>query len=232
VSDSTIPSSVERRTLSSQIYSILERKILTGEMLPGERISEESLAETYGVSRSPAREALADLERLGLAVRVGARDRTVTVPTEEMIIKKFDLWWIVDAGRTYLASQVAAPDHIVKLRRLVNDMGRAVKKKDVDAYKTISARFHETIRQGCPNEYVNEIFQNCDLYLRWFEALYNKEPEVSAKVVQEHSKILDAYENKDLAALSESTRAHLVRQRSRILKHFASSMIGKTAANA
>jgi DNA-binding GntR family transcriptional regulator len=105
---------LERRTLSSQLYKILESKVLDGDLLPGTKLSEESLAETYGVSRSPAREALAGLERAGLAVRAGARDRMITVPTEEMIAQKYDLWWIVDVGRAYLASQEATPADIAE----------------------------------------------------------------------------------------------------------------------
>jgi DNA-binding GntR family transcriptional regulator len=56
---------LERKTLSSQLYEILERKVITGELSPGTRLSEESVAETYNVSRSPAREALLDLEKAG-----------------------------------------------------------------------------------------------------------------------------------------------------------------------
>src|SRR5580692_8637090 len=93
---------LERKTLSSQLYEILERKVIAGELPPGTRLSEESVADTYNVSRSPAREALMDLEKSGLAVRVGVRDRMITIPTREMISSKYDLWWIIDVGRTYL----------------------------------------------------------------------------------------------------------------------------------
>src|SRR5580704_1227505 len=99
-SDSDSKDMLERKTLSSQLYDILERKVITGELPPGTRMSEESVAENFKVSRSPAREALIDLEKAGLAVRVGARDRMITVPTREMISSKYDLWWIIEVGRT------------------------------------------------------------------------------------------------------------------------------------
>lgn len=232
---------LERRTLSSQLYNILESKVLDGELQPGTRLSEESLAEAYGVSRSPAREALAGLERVGLAVRVGMRDRMITVPTEEMIAQKFDLWWIVDVGRAFLAAQHATPEDIAELRRYVNGMDAAVTAKDNKRYKQLCDKFHDKIRSGCPNTYVTELAQDCDLYLKWFETLYDKMPEISADVVAEHHRILDAYEKVDLAQLSETIRVHITRQRSRILDFFngrampssrkaSRSTVAKTAA--
>ena len=211
---------VERRTLSSQVYEILERKVLEGELPPGTRLSEESLAETYGVSRSPAREALADLERVGLAVRVGMRDRMITVPTVAMISEKFDVWWIVDVGRSYLSSLAATPADHEELRRYVDRMARAVKSRDTKRYQAACENFHVKIRRGCANPYVNQISSDCDLYLHWFEMLYDRMPDVSAQTVQEHNLILQAYEVQDLGALSESIRVHILRQRDRILEHF------------
>ncbi len=212
---------IERRTLSSQIYELLERKVLEGELRPGARLSEESLAETYKVSRSPAREALADLERVGLAVRVGMRDRMITVPTLEMISEKFDVWWIVDVGRSYLAALTATPSDHEELRRYLDRMSRAVKARDTKRYNIACAKFHDKIRHGCGNKYINQISGDCDLYLRWFEMLYDDAPDCSMTTVNEHSVILDAFERKDLAGLSESVRVHILRQRDRILQHFA-----------
>lgn len=212
---------IDRRTLASQIYELLERQVLAGALPPGSRLSEDSLAETFHVSRSPAREALADLERVGLAVRVGMRDRMITIPTMKMISEKYDVWWIVDVGRSYLASLAAtAADH-EELRRYVDRMARAVKGRDSKRYKAACEKFHDKIRHGCGNEYVNQISGDCDLYLRWFEMLYDQSPDCSMTTVDEHTVILDAFEAKDLPALSEAVRVHILRQRDRILKHFA-----------
>ena len=172
-------------------------------------------------SRSPAREALADLERVGLAVRVGMRDRMVPIPTLEMISQKFDVWWIVDVGRSYLASLTATPALHAELRRYIDRMSRAVKNKDRKRYQAACQKFHDTIRHGCNNNYVNQLSGDCDLYLRWFEMLYDKMPEVSMQTVMEHQSILDAYEMRDLSALSETIRIHILRQRDRILAHFS-----------
>ncbi len=212
---------IDRRTLSSQIYELLERQVLEGVLPPGSRLSEDSVAETFRVSRSPAREALADLERVGLAVRVGMRDRMIMIPTMKMISEKYDVWWIVDVGRSYLASLAAtAADH-EELRRYIDRMARAVKGRDSKRYKAACGKFHDKIRHGCGNTYVNQISGDCDLYLHWFEMLYDQSPDCSMTTVDEHTVILDAFEAKNLPALSEAVRVHILRQRDRILEHFS-----------
>jgi DNA-binding GntR family transcriptional regulator len=214
------PSLPRRVTLSSQLYQILERKVLDGELAPGTPISEDSIAESYGVSRTPAREALGELERLGLAVRTGMRDRMITIPSLSMISEKFELWWILDVGRTYLASLAATEADIQELRRFIERMRSAVQRGEPKRYQATCEKFHLRIRSRCPNSYVNQMAGECDVYLHWFELLYDRNPEFSMDVVEEHIRILSAFERKDLAELSESIRNHIQRQRNRIVGHF------------
>jgi DNA-binding GntR family transcriptional regulator len=216
---------LERKTLSSQLYEILERKVIAGELVPGTRLSEESVAETYKVSRSPAREALLDLEKSGLAVRVGARDRMITIPTREMISSKFDLWWIVDVGRTFLSALNATPEDHVELRQYVDRMARAVKARDSKRYQAACDKWHNKMRLKCTNAFVNQVSDDCDHYLKWLEGLYDRSPDMSEQNVTEHQGILVAYESRDLAALSVALREHITRKRERLLLLFESSRV-------
>lgn len=209
--------SINRETFAAQIYAQLEAQVLSGELLPGTKLSEESVAEMFGVSRSPAREALTDLERVGLAIRSGPRDRVIMIPTEELVRKKYDVWWIIDAGRTYLASQYATPADYAELRGYIDKMAESVKKKNGKAYRQLSDAFHQKFRSVSNNEFLNQFGSDCDVYLKWFENLYDRTPEISMETVKEHYSILQAYERKDLAGLYESIKGHLIRQRDRIL---------------
>lgn len=217
--------SLHRQTLADQLYSILEARILSGELAPGSHMSEEGLASSYGVSRAPVREALAELERSGFAARLGPRDRVVMIPTAEMIRQRYDLWWIIDAGRTYLAAMEAQASDCAELRDLVERMAEAVGSNDIPAYRGRSLTFHAKIRHLCRNTAVNEVADRCDLYLRWFETIYDWAPEASAQSVAEHSDILGAFEAKSYSALSENIRAHMLRQREHIVRLFEKACI-------
>ena len=72
---------------------LLEAKVLANDLQPGTKLSESHSPKSYGVNRSPAHEALADLERVGLAARTGAHNRIITVPSATLIAQEFDLWW-------------------------------------------------------------------------------------------------------------------------------------------
>ena len=213
---------LQRRTLSSQLYQILETKVITGELTPGTRLSEESVAETYKVSRSPAREALIDLEKAGLAVRVGTRDRMISIPTRETISAKYELWWILDVGRTYLSSLSATQDDFDELGLYVDRMARAVKARDAKRYLAACEKWHVKIRHSCHNIFINQVSGECDLYLRWLEVLYDRSPDMSEQTVVEHQGILEAYVARDLSRLSEAIRTHILRLRERLLLQFES----------
>ena len=214
---------LERKTLSSQLYEILERQVIAGELVPGTRLSEESVAETYKVSRSPAREALLELEKSGLAVRVGARDRMIAIPTREIISSKYDLWWVIDVGRTYLSAVNATPEDCVELREYLDRMARAVKARDTKRYQAACDKWHDKMRNSCSNAFVNQISDDCGNYLQWLEGLYDGSPNMSEQNISEHQEILEAYEDRDLGALSVAIRRHITRKSERLLELFESS---------
>ncbi len=211
---------LQRQTLSAQIYTRLEDSVLNGDLPPGTKLSEEQLAERFGVSRAPVREALIALESAGLAERFGVRDRAVTVPTLDMIKRKYDLWWVIDVGRAYLSSLDATPEDCDALDMLVEQSAAAGAAGDISAYLALIEEYHEKIRAGCRNPDVVKLGAGCDIYLRWFEALYVRVPGICAETVQEHRAITAAYRAKDYTRLADTIREHMLRQRDEVLRQF------------
>jgi DNA-binding GntR family transcriptional regulator len=219
-SDSTL----QRQTLSVQIYARLEDSVLNGELAPGTKLSEEQLAESFGVSRAPVREALIALENAGLAERFGVRDRAVTVPTLELINRKYDLWWIIDVGRTYLSSLDATVADCDALDDLVTRTAEAVRRADVPVYLSLCEEYHEKIRSGCRNPDVAKLGAGCDIHLRWLEALYNRRQTICDDTIREHESINAAFRAKDYTRLADTIRAHMLRQRDEILRQFVAAV--------
>ncbi len=213
---------LQRQTLSAQIYARLEDSVLNGDLPPGTKLSEEQLADRFGVSRAPVREALIALETAGLAERFGARDRAVTMPTFDLITRKYDLWWIMDVGRAYLSSLDATAEDCDELERLTQQAESAGAAGDVPAYLALIEAYHEKIRSGCRNPDVVKLAASCDIHLRWFEALYTRVPGVCAETLQEHRAITAAYRAKDYTRLADTIRAHMLRQRDEVLRRFIS----------
>lgn len=208
---------LERRSLSEQIYEVLERQILAGELAPGTKLSEEGVAAEFGVSRSPAREALSELERSGLAVRSGGRDRAVALPTPEWIREAFDVFWLLDVGQSYLSSLRATVADHDRLYVLLDEMKQARRRGDEALRLERYHEFHDLLTCRCDNRKLALLIQNNARYIDWFKALYFEDLDNSERADIEHRQIVDCYVAKDLPGLMAVARTHIMHTRDRIL---------------
>jgi DNA-binding GntR family transcriptional regulator len=208
---------VQRKNLTDQLYEILEARIISGSITPGTRLSEESVAEAFGVSRSPAREAITELERIGLAARVGPRDRIVATPSVKLISDTFEAWWILDSGRTYLSSLRATPSDHRRLYALLDALDLAVGPERLPERKRLSQEFHDLLTGGCDNARLDAILSDFEKYIRWFKMLYFEELDGSTTSRDEHRAIVDNYVRQDLQSLTDLIRRHILGQRDQII---------------
>lgn len=206
-----------RTNLSAQIYEFLEDQIVSGQIRPGTKLAEVAIADSLGVSRQPVREAIARLERLGLASR-GRRDRVVARPTERLICETYEVWWVLDAGRTYLSSLSAAEEDLAEMRDLLEQMETATQANDRASLARCSQEFHKLISGRCRNAQLESAMQGCALYIRWFRGLYLKSRKPSEARLKEHKRIVDCYARKDLSGLIEVVHQHVLRQRAEVLE--------------
>ena len=205
-----------RTNFAIQIHSHLEESIVSGKFPPGTKLSEEDIAEAYGVSRQPVREAIARLERQGFATR-GRRDRVIASPSEKLIAETYEVWWILEAVRTYLSSLAATAKDVARLRRLLKQMEAVSGGTDKAAAKRLSKEFHELLRQPERNAQLDESLRTFALYIRWFKSLYLKRRKSAEARLDEHRRLVGCFERKDLAGLIEVMRGHVLRQRNEIL---------------
>lgn len=221
---------VHRKNLAEQLYDILENQILDGTIRPGTKLSEENVADAFRVSRSPAREAITELERIGLAERMGARDRVVATPTENFIRETFEVWWILDAGRTYLASLDADPADVARMRQLLDEID-AADSTDVDGVQDkLTTEFHDLIHRGFKNDQLQQLLDHHRKYIRWFKELYFTATDRSPASRLEHREIVDRFAAKDLMGLTDVIRRHVLRQRDEVLAHYAPAEPAAVAA--
>jgi DNA-binding GntR family transcriptional regulator len=207
---------LQRKNLSDQVYEILEKRILTGDVLPGTRLAEEAIADEFGVSRSPVREAITELERIGLAERAGVRDRRVVIPSAKFIADTYDTWAILEVGHCHLSSLAAPEEDHEKIRDLLDDMD-AKRHGPVAQYVRLSRRFHDLLHCRCDNAQLLSVLQAFEKYRRWLVAIYFGEVDTSERSTREHRQIAEHYINRDLVGLTASIRDHISRQRNRVL---------------
>lgn len=208
---------IERKRLTEQLYEELERQIVAGTLVPGTKLSEEHVAEVFGVSRSPAREAILELERIGFASRSGPRDRVVATPTAETIRDFFQVWWILDTGRTHLASLEATEEDNSRLRQVLDEMENAQDSGDELGYSALSEEFHDLLYGRARNQLLERIVRDYGKHLAWITQLYMDHMDPTEDARHEHREIAEAFIAKDLTALTEVLRVHILRQGDQII---------------
>lgn len=111
---------IRREPLRQQVLASLKEALFNGRLAPGQQLTEEGVAEFLGVSRTPAREALAILFQEGILERRSKVGFTVTIPTKDKIEQIFQVRHLLEPYAARLAAGNANAKDIRRLRELVS----------------------------------------------------------------------------------------------------------------
>ena len=150
-------SELQYRSMADQMYEILMRKILAGEYAPGDRIIESRVAREHGISQAPVREALRQLDAVGLISSVPHRGAVVrTVATDELEVL-VPVRAKLEGVAARLSTIVLSGD-IAPLRVHVDGMVAAAEDLDHEKHYHESFEFHRAIAISTKNEQVLWLF--------------------------------------------------------------------------
>jgi phosphonate utilization transcriptional regulator len=208
-------------SLASVVQQEIEHAILRGELAPGAKLNEASLAERLGVSRGPVREAFRMLEQAGLVRQEknrGAFVRDVAL-AEAMEIYELRAMMEEAAGRT-LATAIT-PAQMRSARALVEAMGRAVKAGDADAYHLLNLEFHDKLVEYAGNRKLTLVYRQLINELSLFRRLNLADAKMMPNSALEHDGILKAIESGNAERAARAMREHVQLSRERTLHNHA-----------
>jgi len=189
-------------------YHLLLEAIDRGEFRPGDRLVETELAERFGVSRTPVREALQRLETQAVVSRDG-RSLVVSTLDHDQLGELYVVRGELEALAARLAAQHAAPEEI----RVLSEMVR--KDRDLadlpDLLARANKRFHRQIHLASHNRY---LIQQLGMVHRSMALLATTSLAAegrSAQALEEHRGIVAAIEARDASAADAAIRAHISR---------------------
>lgn len=136
---------IVRQGLWQEVAVRLRQDISKGRLSPGTRLLEGDLAERFGVSRGPVREALRDLARSGLVVGLPNRGMFVCTTSDADLEEIFVLREALEYAALRLAIAKLLPEDAERLRGLLRAMEAARERRDSTARKTLDLRFHREI---------------------------------------------------------------------------------------
>jgi DNA-binding GntR family transcriptional regulator len=183
-----------KTTVAQSIYDHLRREIISMQLVPGERLREKNIAEKFGISRTPVREACLLLAEEHL-LEVRPQSGTFVAP-----IRLSRIW---DAQFLRIAVEVAAirklaasvtPETIIQLQDNLDAQLRAIARGEVDEFYAIDEKFHETILQAAGHGMVWKVINAAKAHMdrvRFMKMPLGRHME---DVFDEHQKIIRALE--------------------------------------
>jgi phosphonate utilization transcriptional regulator len=210
---------LQTSSLSSVVQGELERMILSGELPPGEKLTEVALAARLGVSRGPLREAFRMLEEAGL-VRT-EKNRGVFVrnlPVEEAI-EIFDLRASMEEGVSRRLAKGIAPAALKEIRGLVDQMEQAVKAKDAPTYHQLNLRFHDRLVELGGNRKLTTIYRKLIKELSLFRLLNLADAMLMPMSAGEHRQIVKAIAAGDADLAGRAMFAHVMESKERTIRN-------------
>jgi phosphonate utilization transcriptional regulator len=209
---------VQSTSLPMLVQQALERMILSGELAAGGKLNEAAIAERLGVSRGPVREAFRALEESGL-VRLeknrGVFVRQISIEEADEI---YEVRAILDewAGRTL--AQRATAQQVEALRALVERMGKAAVKNDVDLYYHLNLDLHDAVVAFAGNNKLLETYRRLVKELSLFRRESLAQGGTMPVSTREHRDIIDRIAAGDVDGAGEAMRAHVTASRARMHK--------------
>jgi DNA-binding GntR family transcriptional regulator len=187
----------------------LRRAILAGDMAPGQRLVEEELAGTLGVTRASLRAALFDLTAEGLVERIpnrGARVRTISVDEAVAIIECRMVLEGLCAAKA--AERVTEPE-AARLRQLGADMERSVADGEPLKYSALNHDLHRLIREFSAQPVAASLLERLNGQLVRHQFQLSLRPGRPRQSLPQHLAIIAAIAGRQPAETEEATRRHL-----------------------
>jgi DNA-binding GntR family transcriptional regulator len=193
------------------MYVALREAILSGVLLPGERLGEEHLARLFERSRTPVREAILRLESEGLTERSSRRGFVVGRISREEVLEVYAVRGALDALAARLAAHGMLPAELDQLRRLNAQLREAALKKDFARMLELNMAFHEAICKAGRNALLLDFMRQIHDWVRRFpESTLSVKGRASA-ANDEHDALIDALEERNADKAESLARQHMER---------------------
>jgi DNA-binding GntR family transcriptional regulator len=199
---------LDDRNLSDQIYGHLRGRILAGRFRPGDRLSEVAIAEEFGVSRAPVREALRQLASHGLAEKRARKGVYVPSFHADAYQHLSELREGLETMAARLAAERATSDSIAALGRLLTQTSNLIEEPDGAPYPA-HLDIHALIAEASGNPVLIEKIRETNTRLELVRLLSGMSQGRAARAYDEHRAIVRAIEAGDPDAAAKAMRDHL-----------------------
>lgn len=197
-------------TLYEQVLQSVRNEILEGRILPGTVLSAAEIAARLDVSRSPAREAILQLQNEGLVTVIPQRGAIVLEGTMSDLEEIFRFREPLEGMAASLAAQRIDEQALEKLGAAFEEHANAVREGDLDRHLELDEEFHLTFIRAARNNRIDEALRTVRAQLRVFTRRLSAEPgAMDDRIIEAHAAILAAIRAGDSATAERVSRSHV-----------------------
>lgn len=217
-------SRIEIDTAAAKVYAALRHLLISGEIGPGSRLIETELAEQFGVSRAPVREALRQLEDEGLVTSAPNRGKMVVRLTKKELRNSYAVRAVLEGLAAKLAVENPSQHLSEQLRSILARMKAAAENGDASLMNDLDADFHRTIWEMSSNSVLSEALNRLLARIRIYIPITIKADGLLANWT-DHGEILAALDAKDAVSAEDRMRHHVEAAAARLVRHAEEALV-------
>ena len=172
------------------------------------RLDERQLARDLGISRTPVREAMAQLEREGFVRSVPRRGIYVVRKTKQEVIELITAWAALECMAARLITQNASEAEIAPLRSMFTKFENGTLHAKLDEYSEVNIEFHQAIVKMSRNQVLIDLAENLFTHMRMIRRKTIGEQDRVDRSIRDHLNIIEALEARDTERAEALVRDH------------------------
>lgn len=189
---------IERhQTLREKILEMIRDAILKGTMKPGERVSEPELAERFGISRTPIREAFRQLESEGYLEVIPRKGAVVASLSERDIEEFYAIKIILEGFAAKMAAENLTEKDIERLESINERLQKIADDGDVKSFFRVHNEFHDLFIKAAGNDKLYEMINQLVMRFKRLRLASLSQPGRMEISVEEHRNMIEAFKNHD-----------------------------------
>src|ERR1700675_377176 len=206
-----IPPLVDTSTFADRAYVALKGVILSLDIYdkPGDvRLDERQLASDLGISRTPVREAMAQLEREGFVRSVPRRGIYIVRKSRREVIEMITAWAALESMAARLLTEKAKDREIASLRTMFAKFENGELHAKLDEYSEVNIEFHQSIIRMSRNGVLISLAENLFTHMRMIRRKTIGEQDRAARSIRDHMSIIEALETRATKRAEDLVRDH------------------------
>ena len=200
-----------RETFKDKAYQALRDVIVSSGVYRSRtdmRLDERQLAQDFGISRTPVREAMAQLEREGFVRSVPRRGIYVVRKTKQEVIEMITAWAALESMAARLMTKVATDEEISGLRKMFATFENGELRVHLDEYSDVNIEFHQTIIRLSRNVVLLSLAENLFTHMRMIRRTTIGEQDRADRSIRDHMNIIEALEARATERAEDLVRNH------------------------